>query len=107
AFTVDAVPADTCHGGVEQVRNAHVTVQNVVTYDVLVGVENRELRLKPGMTANVTITTASRPDALRVPTSALRFRPPAGAGESGAAAAADAPAEGGARGWVAGADDRP
>ncbi len=107
SFTVDAFPADTFHGRVEQVRNAPVTVQNVVTYDVLVGVENRELRLKPGMTANVTITTASQPDALRVPTSALRFRPPAVAGDSGAAAAADAPAEGGARVWVAGADDRP
>src|SRR2546430_15819485 len=107
SFTVDAFPADTFHGRVEQVRNAPVTVQNVVTYDVLVGVENRELQLKPGMTANVTITTASRPDALRVPTSALRFRPPAVAGDSGAAAAAGAPAAGGARGWVAGADDRP
>jgi len=107
AFTVDAFPADTFHGRVEQVRNAPVTIQNVVTYDVVVGVENRELRLKPGMTANVTITTASRPDALRVPTSALRFRPPAVAGDSGAAAAADMPAERGARVWIAGADDHP
>jgi len=78
-----------------------------VTYDVVVGVENEDLRLKPGMTANVTITTASRPDALRVPTGALRFRPPAVAGDSGSAAAADAPGERGPRVWVIGADEHP
>ncbi len=75
-FTVDAYPARPFHGRVAQVRNAPVAVQNVVTYDVLVGVDNADLRLKPGMTANITITTASLPDVLRVPTSALRFRPP-------------------------------
>jgi len=107
SFTVDAYPADTFRGRVAQVRNAPVTVQNVVTYDVVVGVENEDLRLKPGMTANVTITTASRPDALRVPTGALRFRPPAAAGDSGSAAAADAPGERGPRVWVIGADDHP
>ena len=82
-FTVDAYPAKPFHGRVAQVRNAPVAVQNVVTYDVLVGVDNAELRLKPGMTANITITTASLPDVLRVPTSALRFRPP-GVAYSGA-----------------------
>ena len=107
SFTVDAYPADTFRGRVEQVRNAPVTLQNVVTYDVVVGVENEDLRLKPGMTANVTITTASRPDALRVPTGALRFRPPAVAGDSGSAAAADAPGERGPRVWVIGADEHP
>jgi HlyD family secretion protein len=78
-FTVDAYPTVTFQGRVTQVRNAPVTVQNVVTYDVVAVVDNADLRLKPGMTANVTITTAERPDALRVPTSALRFRPPADA----------------------------
>src|SRR5690349_674167 len=77
AFSVDAYPASSFVGRVEQVRNAPVTVQNVVTYDVIVSVDNADLRLKPGMTANVTIATATRPDALRVSTSALRFRPPA------------------------------
>jgi HlyD family secretion protein len=76
AFAVDAFPADTFHGRVEQVRNAPITVLNVVTYDVIIGVDNTDLRLRPGMTANVTITTARRDDVLRVPTRALRFRPP-------------------------------
>jgi len=92
SFTVDAYPAATFHGRVSQVRNAPVTVQNVVTYDVIVAVDNADLRLKPGMTANVTVATATRPDALRIPTSALRFRPPAEAG--------DAAADGGPRVWV-------
>jgi HlyD family secretion protein len=87
AFTVDAYPASTFRGVVEQVRNSPVTVLNVVTYDVIVGVENQDLRLKPGMTANVTITTARRDDAVRIRTSALRFRPPAVADGAGAAAA--------------------
>src|SRR2546428_1430922 len=104
SFTVDAFPADSFRGRVQQVRNAPVTVQNVVTYDVVVGVENPDLRLKPGMTANVTITTASRADALRVPTSALRFRPPAVADEGGAAAATDALDARGPRAWVLGSD---
>src|SRR6185369_5310928 len=57
------------------VRNAPITVQNVVTYDVVIGVDNPKLELKPGMTANVTVTTAKRDDALRVPVRALRFKP--------------------------------
>jgi HlyD family secretion protein len=89
SFTVDAYPATTFHGRVGQVRNAPVAVQNVVTYDVVVLVDNADLRLKPGMTANVAVTTATRLDALRVHTSALRFRPPAPAAADGAAAAAD------------------
>lgn len=89
-FTVDAYPQATFSGRVAQVRNAPVTLQNVVTYDVLVSATNDDLRLKPGMTANVAIVTAHVDDALRVPTSALRFRPPANAW-SGAHAAATAP----------------
>jgi len=75
-FTVDAWPSEQFRGRVTQVRNAPVSLQNVVTYDVLVGVDNANLRLKPGMTANVQIVTARREDALRVPMAALRFRPP-------------------------------
>lgn len=106
-FTVDAYPASTFHGRVEQVRNAPVTVLNVVTYDVVVAVDNTDLRLKPGMTANVTITTAAHADTLRVPTGALRFRPPAPGDERGAAAATPARAEGGPRVWVLGTDGQP
>jgi HlyD family secretion protein len=97
-FTVDAYPGDTFEGQVAEVRNAPITVMNVVTYDVIVHVDNPELRLKPGMTANVTVTTASRPDAVRVANSALRFRPPAHAGGAGARAAEPTPP--GARVWV-------
>jgi HlyD family secretion protein len=74
-FTVDAYPGQPFHGKIAQVRNAPITVQNVVTYDVVVAVDNPELELKPGMTANVSITTAKRDQALRVPLRALRFRP--------------------------------
>ncbi|HEY8156526.1 MAG TPA: efflux RND transporter periplasmic adaptor subunit [Myxococcota bacterium] len=75
AFGVDAYPGREFEGRVVQVRNAPITVLNVVTYDVIIEVDNRDLALKPGMTATVTITTARREDALRVPLRALRFRP--------------------------------
>jgi HlyD family secretion protein len=76
-FTVAAFPADRFKGKVRQVRNAATTEQNVVTYDAVIDVANPELKLKPGMTANVTFVYADRPDALRVPNAALRFTPPA------------------------------
>jgi HlyD family secretion protein len=75
-FNVDAYPARTFHGTVAQVRNSPVTVQNVVTYDTVVSVNNSDLKLKPGMTANLYIVVAQRLDALRIPNAALRFRPP-------------------------------
>jgi len=75
-FTVDAYPGDRFQGRVRQVRNAPVSIQNVVTYDVVIGVENKDLRLKPGMTANVAIIVAQKDDALKVPNAALRFTPP-------------------------------
>src|SRR5579859_7890919 len=74
-FKVDAFPDRTFDGSVFQVRQAPITVQNVVTYDVVVRVANPELLLKPGMTANVTIVTARRDDVIRVPQMALRFAP--------------------------------
>jgi HlyD family secretion protein len=74
-FTVDAFPSRKFHGRVMQVRNAPVTVQNVVTYDTIIEVDNADLKLKPGMTANVSIVVARRVDALTVPNAALRFRP--------------------------------
>jgi HlyD family secretion protein len=75
SFTVDAYPGAPFKGRVAQVRNAPITVQNVVTYDIVVAVDNPKLELKPGMTANVSITTAQRTGVLRVPARALRFRP--------------------------------
>jgi HlyD family secretion protein len=75
-FTVDAFPSRNFQGKVVQVRNAPITVQNVVTYDTVIGVSNPEQKLKPGMTANVSIVSAHREDALRIPNSALRFRMP-------------------------------
>jgi HlyD family secretion protein len=75
-FTVDAYPNERFSGTIRQIRNAPTTVQNVVTYDAVIDVENPHLKFKPGMTANVTIVTAHRQNALRVPNAALRFRPP-------------------------------
>ena len=75
-FRVDAYPRESFHGIVTQVRNAPVSIQNVVTYDVIISVDNPDLKLKPGMTANITIVTARNEDALRAPNAALRFRMP-------------------------------
>jgi HlyD family secretion protein len=75
-FRVDAYPKQFFEGTVTQVRNAPISIQNVVTYDVVITVDNRELKLKPGMTANVTIIAARKEDPLRVPNGALRFRMP-------------------------------
>jgi HlyD family secretion protein len=75
-FTVDAFPTRTFHGKVVQVRNAPITVQNVVTYDTVIGVNNADLKLKPGMTANVSIVIAHRDDAVKISNAALRYRPP-------------------------------
>jgi HlyD family secretion protein len=75
SFSVDAYPGRQFHGTVKQVRNAPLSVQNVVTYDVVIAVDNPDLALKPGMTATVAITTAERNDVLRIPVRALRFNP--------------------------------
>ena len=77
-FTVDAFPRRPFKGTVQQVRFAPTTNQNVVTYTTIVGVDNAELKLRPGMTANASIVIAERKNALRVPNAALRFRPPEG-----------------------------
>jgi HlyD family secretion protein len=74
-FTVDAYGDRKFEGMVGQVRQAPITVQNVVTYDVVVNVNNPEFLLKPGMTANVTIVTARRDSVVRVPIEAIRFHP--------------------------------
>ncbi len=74
-FTVDAFPMRTFHGKVVQVRNAPITVQNVVTYDTVIGVSNPDLKLKPGMTANVSIIVAQKDNVLQIKNAALRYRP--------------------------------
>jgi HlyD family secretion protein len=75
-FTVDAYPGHQFSGTIRQVRLAPINVQNVVTYNVVVNVDNQDLRLKPGMTANVSIVVAQRDAVLKVPNAALRFTPP-------------------------------
>jgi len=75
-FTVDAFPDETFYGKVTQVRFSPVEVQNVVTYDAIIEVENPELKLKPGMTATVTIIVAERKGVLVAPNQALSFNPP-------------------------------
>ncbi|HMF42150.1 MAG TPA: efflux RND transporter periplasmic adaptor subunit [Polyangia bacterium] len=75
-FVVDAYPDRRFKGVIRQIRDAPQTLQNVVTYDAVVDVDNDDLRLKPGMTANVTFVYAERKGVLRIPSAALRFRPP-------------------------------
>lgn len=74
-FTVDAYPNDVFEGNVTQVRLEATTTSNVVTYEVVISAYNPDLKLKPGLTANVTIFTLQRPDVLTVPSKALRFVP--------------------------------
>src|SRR5918998_4006573 len=74
-FTVDAFPADEFEGKIQQMRLNPVSAQNVVTYNVVIDVANPEQKLKPGMTANLTVTIDERRDVLKVPNSALRFTP--------------------------------
>jgi HlyD family secretion protein len=93
-FTVEAYPRKTFEGRVTQVRKAPITVQNVVTYDAVISVENPDLLLLPGMTANAKIVTDERKDVLRVPEQALRFEP------GGLAAAKGKGARRGSQVWV-------
>jgi HlyD family secretion protein len=74
-FLVDSYPGITFNGVVADIRKAPIITQNVVTYDVVITVDNSDLKLFPGMTANVTILAAKLDDALKVPISVLRFHP--------------------------------
>ncbi|RCS57390.1 efflux RND transporter periplasmic adaptor subunit [Parvibium lacunae] len=76
-FTVDAFPGKTFEGSVRQIRKAALNVQNVITYTVVIATSNPQQTLLPGMTANVRIVTDTRSDVLKLPNSALRYRPPA------------------------------
>jgi len=75
-FTVDAFPSRTFHGKINQVRNAALTVQNVVSYDTVISVNNDDMKLKPGMTANASIIVAHRENVLKISGAAFRYRPP-------------------------------
>jgi HlyD family secretion protein len=75
AFTVDAYPTDTFHGSIAQIRLSPNTVNNVTTYTAVINVDNSDLKLKPGMTANINAVVARRDDVLAVPNAALRYRP--------------------------------
>ena len=74
-FTVDAYPDTTFKGRVGHIRIAPITIQNVVTYDVVIVVDNQQLKLMPGMTANVSVIVDEKKDVLKVPNAALRFKP--------------------------------
>jgi len=82
SFTVDAHPTRRFRGKVHQVRNAPQIIQNVVTYDAVVRINNKELLLKPGMTANVQFLVSEKEDVLTIPNIALRFKPPEEKNES-------------------------
>jgi HlyD family secretion protein len=99
-FTVDSFPGQRFYGKIRQIRNAATTVQNVVTYDAVIDVDNPDLKLRPGMTANVTVVYAERQTAVAVPNAALRFRPPPSL--AGSAATEDSRRRGGSGGPGAG-----
>jgi HlyD family secretion protein len=107
-FNVDAFPDRLFEGEVRQVRNSPTSVQNVVTYDVVIDVDNQDLALRPGMTATVTLVTGTRLDVLKLPLRALRFRPkPVGGREKTAKKVPDSSAPERVRVWRPGADGEP
>ena len=108
-FTVDAFPTRNFSGKVYQIRNAPSTNQNVVSYDTVITVDNSDLKLKPGMTANASIIIAEHEDVPKIPNAALRFKPPEPAERKapapGAASAPQEPGQprrGGSGGWGGG-----
>lgn len=93
-FTVDAFPNRTFNGEITQVRNSPTTSNNVVTYETIISVDNHDLKLRPGMTANVSIIVARRDETLRIPNASLRVRMPEGLAINAPAAAGAAPPPG-------------
>jgi HlyD family secretion protein len=112
SFTVDAYPGRVFRGTVTAVREAPINVQNVITYDVVIGVSNTDLKLFPGMTANVKIMIEQQPDVLKVPNAALRYHPataqsqPAGTRPGGAGKGKKGGAQPQSSVWIL-ADDKP
>ncbi len=110
-FTVDAFPNRTFHGSVVQVRNAPITVQNVVSYDTVISVNNDDLKLKPGMTANASLIIEHHENVLRIGGAALRFRMPEAApspeeNKAGASASSPGHSGNGPGGWKHGKGKR-
>jgi len=105
-FTVDAWPEKKFTGVVAQVRNAPIITQNVVTYDVVILVDNRELLLKPGMTANVTIEVKKFANVLKIPNAAMRYRPSDKSKEAGGGATGKKKEPMGQRVYVLGKDGK-
>ena len=104
SFVVDAYPDERFKGVIRQIRDAPQTLQNVVTYDAVIDVDNPDHRLKPGMTANVTFVYAAHKGVLRIPSAALRFLPPPELlAESGLAAPSEEAQEGSSRPHATGA----
>ena len=101
-FTVDAYPGETFQGTVTTIRKAAINVQNVITYDAVISVSNPDLKLFPGMTANVKILVEQHQNVLKVPNAALRFRPANAPAENRRKAASDQQTV-----WVLGADNNP
>jgi len=99
-FTVDAFPGRTFEAAVSQIRQAPITVQNVVTYDVVIAVANPDLKLFPGMTASVRIQTDEHEGVLRIPNAALRFRPAGEAAPQAATTGSTGTRTGGRKGGV-------
>jgi HlyD family secretion protein len=106
-FTVDAYPGTTFKGNVRQIRQAPINVQNVITYDIVVGVDNSALKLLPGMTANVKILTAQADDVLKVPNAALRFHPLDLKRDPTLVRAAGRKQDSGSTIWILGANGKP
>ena len=99
-FNVDAYPGVIFKGRVSQVRNAPINVQNVITYDAVILVGNPELKLKPGMTANVSIIISAKKDILRIPNAALRFTMPDKDKDKNKKAQQKGPGQKGASVWI-------
>jgi HlyD family secretion protein len=106
-FTVDAYPTTIFHGAVTQIRQAPINVQNVITYDVVVGVANPDLKLLPGMTANVKVLTSEQDNVLKIPNAALRFHPADTQTQPQVQAASRKKADAGSTVWILGADGKP
>ena len=107
-FTVDAYPGRTFTGTVTSIREAPINVQNVITYDAVIGVSNADLTLFPGMTANVKVLVSQRPNVLRVPNAALRYHPASDASQSARPTGnSRAPASPDKAVWVLDGKDRP
>jgi HlyD family secretion protein len=113
-FTVDSYPEQTFRGKVIQIRSAPIITQNVVTYVVVVSVDNSDLKLKPGMTANVSVEVAKKDDVLKLPPASLRFKPKTkgdeqktkGSGTAGQRPAGSGGANGGGKGGAGRGKDK-